>query len=317
MTDVNPPDGGLPPPPPPKADPAPDLAPHMVRDGLSDVIRDSAPTLGLYADGVAAANPFRIDKPKFDPAQINPLTPTQSQLDAVIGPVDTSGTSMATTIGTTMAYTAANPIKVVTDSYQTSKINQMQQQFLHDHQATLSKLNSDMSEGLVQIRNLVNLLQNVPRNLEAINNQLYAKRTLGNAEYKQVQAALADPGITDAVRADLEAQKADLQAFMDERDDRVALDEAQLGPLREVVDTMSQLARAQADLLQNVQFDAHPTVTVGTTTADPTSHIIETTHSHPDALVYVAQLRTMLFNLRAGMDLAMVPPPETAAGPIK
>jgi len=153
----------------------------------------------------------------------------------------------------------------------------------------------------------------MPSNLQAINQELATKRTMGDKEYGQVLDALGS-GVTGGVLADLEAQKADLEAFMAERDARVALDEARLGPLREVVSQMAEFARAQAAVLEPIAFDSHPSSTIGQKVGDASSHgIIETTHTHPDAVIYVAALRTMLFNLRAGMDIAMTPPPEQTA----
>jgi hypothetical protein len=97
------------------------------------------------------------------------------------------------------------------------------------------------------------------------------------------------------------------------------MDALELAPLEAVEGQIARLAAAEHDFLQ-VIVDSHETPRPQNLYApdpnNPNAHLVaETTHTHPDALFFVAGLRTMLLNMHARIDSALVSPPVVTSPP--
>jgi hypothetical protein len=292
-----------------------DIPPGTVVHGLGEIAADANQVASAYQGELASADPFTIPLPKFDPNEVNPLTPATSKLDDAVGKVDTSAGSMAKTVLTSIG-SDLNPITAGTDAYQTAKIRDLQQQFLDQHQGDLSTLGDDLKHLWENMNALITVLRRAPTNVDGIAALIEDKAQYGNAQHEQIVAELDASDLPEGTRADLERAKADLETFFVERDARIAADRAEFRSLVDAVGQIGAMASAQADLFERVKLGKSPSNTVGAAANDPThKKIVETTHVHPDALHYVADVHTMLLGAHVGMDLALMPPPPAPSAP--
>jgi hypothetical protein len=282
---------------------APDLPDGMVNNGIANMLRKAGggDDLNIY-NGV----PQTPVRPTFQPFQSggpDPLQHVQSVMEQAVG-------SDPSLLGTIKAVAGAfstafgRPVATITDMLPSwlggrlKQIEQMQKQFLADHNYDLTSLSDRLSEARQAMRGLSNLMSAFDPKTSQFDDIMKKKREEGRDLYQELLDALDNCDDPDEQQK-LEAQKEQMDKWFKDCDDRVAKDQRQVDDLKSRTDKVFRVAHDQANAMSDAILADSP----GNLTSDGV--VVETTHTRPDAVQYVANLRTSLIQSRLQMNAAM------------
>lgn len=304
MTDENDGLAGLPPARRPWTPPPEPRAPDLQFGDVSDSLMRTADRGGemtqpwAKALDTASRSP---NPPSFKPfigPDADPLNRPDSMLDQAVG-ADPSMWGMLTGVGSGMLTMLGHPISAFTDEYQVSKIRDLQEAFLKKHDYVLKQLSEEVGEAKLNMRRLADLMDEAniyPSKLEQI---MKDKRAAGERARQQIGDALA-AAKTPEERRRLEAMKADMDAWAAERDQRLDLETPAYDLIHDKVDSLSRSIEGQRRMMRDAANSPGPSTVTGGQPGEP-SHVLETTHTQPDAALHVASLHNFLLQTRAGM----------------
>jgi hypothetical protein len=177
----------------------------------------------------------------------------------------------------------------------------LQKQFLVDHAYDLTSLSERLSEARLAMRGLSNLMAAFDPKTSQFDDLLKKKKEEGRDLYQELLNALDNSDAPDEQQK-LQAQKDQMDAWFKDCDDRVAQDQRQVDDLKGRLDKVYRVAHDQADAMSDAVLSDAP--------SNLTSNgvIVETTHTRPDAVAYVGNLRNSLIQSRIQMNGAMAGP---------
>ena len=299
MTDTNDGLGGAPipaPRDPPRPPRGPDLALDTVRDSLLDTANKGAAATKKWEKMIDTAAAHQDGAPSFKPFIGNSADPTQaveSKLESVIG-ADPSMLGLLKGLGGGMLTMISHPVSSATDSYQVSKIRDLQAKFFKDHDGVLRDLSEDHGKAKIAMRALANLMDGLPIEPSTLERIMREKRAAGDRVRRQIDAGLKGAK-TPEEKQKLEAMKTDMDKWTAERDQRLKAEEPAYNMVRDKADASWNAISEQRHNMRSAADSPGPTTTTGGTP----NHVLETTHTQPDAALHVASLHSFLLQARA------------------
>jgi len=309
---MSPDSDGLTPPPVPTRRPttaqrAPDLMPGTVKDSLADTLDRSQQVNQKWANALKTSA-RQGGEPKFrsfDDRAPDPLKHVESLLDHAIGS-DPSTTGFLKGMGSFLTTAIGHPIASLTDEYQVAKIKEMQDKFLKDHDWVLQALSEDLGQAKVNMRALANRLEQTYFDPSALDRIMKQKSEAGDRVGYAIDDALKASNDPEE-RKKLQALKDDLDNWKKERDERIGKEKPDVDLLRDRLGKTNEAVFKQARSMMEAANSPGPTTMTGRNPGEQVSHVIESTHTRPDAVLHVASLHSFLLRSRGLLSDALKP----------
>jgi hypothetical protein len=305
-------DDGLTPPPAPQPRPvtpqrAPDLASGTVKDSLTDILERSQQANQKWGNALKTSARQTGD-PRFRPftdSAPDPLKHVESLLDHAVGS-DPSMAGFLKGMGSFFMTAIGHPIASATDEYQVAKIKALQDKFLQDHDYVLQALSEDLGHAKVNMRQLGNLLEQTHFDPSKLAQIMKQKSEAGDRTGYAIDDALKSS--TDPQeRKKLQALKDDLEKWKKERDDRIGKEKPDVDLLRDRLGKTNDLVWKQSQSMMDAANSPGPTTMTGRNPGEQVSHVIESTHTRPDAVLHVASLHNFLLRSRSLLTDGITP----------
>ncbi|MDP9325259.1 MAG: hypothetical protein M3O87_01810 [Candidatus Dormibacteraeota bacterium] len=303
------PDDGLPLPTLPKKVPripkpgANDLDTGMVRDQFNQIASGSNDATSKWADKVAdaAAKGGRLKVPSFNGDKAGLLTAPDSELDKAMGvdPRHTGVKDIIKSVGAGMGYMFSHPWTSFADPRAIDKIKAAQKQFLDEYSGTLTRMSEELGDVTRTFREIGDLMDKANFSRGKLEQLMKDKEACGADVYARINRDL-DAATDPDQRAELQRQKADMEAWFKECDARIAREKPTVDGLGQRIDAMQNEMARQRQVIEDARWSRGPgnmTTTGG--------RIIESSHLSPESVDYARGLRDVLAGSRAGLDKAM------------
>lgn len=283
----------------------------MVQSGVASILNTAAggTDMNVY-NAVGKSSGGAPGFPSFQGGGPDPLAHIPSTLEAAVGTASSPEGAAFKAIMTGFS----QPVATISDGLsrlipwvgaggRLNRIDQLQQNFFTNHAGDLASLSNSMTSALRNIRDLGYLMQ--PDSLNKFNLSagplqqiLEQKQQVGRDLSNQLADAIANTDDPDQ-KAQLQAEKDQVDAWMANCNQRIAQDQSAISDLQQRTDAVMRVANSQSQALVNAAFSPSP----GNQTSN--GQIVSTTHTDPGAVQYALGLRQSLIQSRVQMNSAM------------
>ncbi|HMK11677.1 MAG TPA: hypothetical protein VK461_08860 [Acidimicrobiales bacterium] len=276
------PDEGLAPPsPPPRRPPSiprdPGVSKGIVKDSLKWTKEATASAGGTRRGGSS-------DAPSFVQAGADPLKPISPEFEKVF-----TGSPLAAAWA--MLNSIQNPVTWATDTYQTYKNDAAQKAFIDQYGPTLDRMASDLKSVTLRLNDLAQQLRDAVPKLDTSKAEgIYGqKHHVGERALADIDSAYEGASPEDRNR--LDNMKAELTAWMKDRDARLAAEQTDMRDLAASIGSAQREARLQSERIDKLT-DQVMSASMGKQLS-------------PQEWAFAAALRTYLQTSGWGMDRAI------------
>jgi len=289
------------------------LTPGMVSNAVAGIFRNASGGTDMTVYNTVAKGGI---KPTFQSFQGNgpdPLAHIQSTLEEAVG-TDTGALGPLKAITSAIFTGLGRPVATISDLLsriadptsiggRLAKIDLLQKNFFAKHGEELDHLQSAMVAALSDVKGLANLMSDKSMDefhlgSGALTKIMSQKKDVGRELSSQLADAIANEDDPDE-KSQLESEKKDVDAWLEDCDKRLAKDANQITDLQRRTEAVQRVAWQQSQALMDASLSDHPSSIYND------GQLVSTTHTQPDAVAYVMGLRNSLIQSRIQMNGAI------------